>query len=58
MKLFDQVHGNEFHWLLWYLEVFLLDLLDFYVVLCTCAACITVSLDSLFHTFPVEQLLE
>ena len=36
----------------------LLDLLDFYVVLCTRTACVTVSLDSLFHTFPVVQLLE
>ena len=54
----NQVHGNEFHWLWWYLEVFFLDLLDFYVVLCMCAACVTVSLNSLFHTFPVVQLLE
>ena len=38
--------------------MFLLDLLDFYVVLCTHAACITMSLDGLFHTFPMVQLLE
>ena len=54
----NQIHGNEFHWLWWYLEVFLLDLLDFYVVCGTRAACVTVSLNSLFHTFPVVQLLE
>ena len=38
--------------------MFFLDLLDFYVVFSTRAACITVSLDSLFHTFPVVQLFE
>ena len=54
----NQVHGNEFHGLWWHLEVFLLDLLDFNVVLCACAACVTVSLDSLFHTFPVVHLFE
>ena len=54
----NQVHGNEFHWLWRHLEVFLLDLLDFYVVLCTCAACITVSLNSLFHAFSMVHLFE
>ena len=48
----------NFHWLWWYLEVFFLDLLDFYVVFSTGAACFSVSLDSLFHTFPVVQLFE
>ena len=58
VKFSNQVHGNEFHWFWWYLEVFLLDLLDFYVVLCTCVARITVSLNSLFHTFPMVHLFE
>ena len=54
----NQVHGNEFHWLWWHLEVFLLDLLDFYVVFCTCAACVTVSLNNCFHAFPMVHLFE
>ena len=58
MEFSNQVHGNEFHSLWWYLEVFLLDLLDFYVVLRACAACIAVSLNSFFHTLPMVQLLE
>ena len=54
----NQVHGYEFHWLWRHLEVFLLDLLDFYVVLCTCAARVTVSLNGLFHAFPMVHLFE
>ena len=38
--------------------MFLLDLLDFYVVLCTFAAHVTVSLNSLFHAFPMVHLFE
>ena len=55
VKFSYQVHCDEFHWLWGYFEVFLLNLLHFDVVFCTCDACSAMSLNCSFHAFPVVQ---